>query len=71
MMINTFLHIFGWTLCVHYDEDENTGEKKNYYVVPARIPYRGFKEESYDRMYKRISKYMKEHANELYGEANL
>ena len=70
MLVNTFLQIFGWSLVVNYDENPETKEKKNYRVYPARTKYRGFSQDSYVKAYKKISKFMKENAEELEKEAN-
>lgn len=70
MLTNSFLQIFGWSICVYYDKDPETGEKRNYRVYPARTKFRGFKTESYEKAYKKISKFMRENAEELEKEAN-
>lgn len=61
---NQFLHIFGYALV--YDFDDN-GELKEVY--PARVKFRGFGEEQIEEGYKRISKYMKDNADELEKES--
>lgn len=60
--VNSMLHIFGWAI-VFEQED---GEIINVY--PARCKFRGFNEESNDKGYYKISKYMAEHADELLQE---
>ena len=61
---NQFLHIFGYALV--YDLDDN-GELRGVY--PARVKFRGFGEEQIEEGYKRISKYMKDNADELEKES--
>ena len=61
---NQFLHIFGYALV--YDFDDN-GELREVY--PARVKFRGFGEEQIEDGYKRISKYMKDNADELEKES--
>ena len=61
---NQFLHIFGYALV--YDFDDN-GELREVY--PARVKFRGFGEEQIEVGYKRISKYMKDNADELEKES--
>ena len=61
---NQFLHIFGYALV--YDFDDN-GELRGVY--PARVKFRGFGEEQIEEGYKRISKYMKDNADELEKES--
>lgn len=61
--INMILHTFGWAICLDMDED---GEIIN--VFPARVKFRGFNEESNTNGYIKISKYMKENADELLEE---
>lgn len=62
--INMILHTFGWSICLDMDED---GEIIN--VFPARVKFRGFNEESNTNGYIKISKYMKENADELLEES--
>lgn len=62
--INMILHTFGWSICLDMDED---GEIIN--VFPARVKFRGFNEESNTDGYIKISKYMKENADELLEES--
>ena len=61
---NQLLHIFGYALV--YDFDDN-GELKEVY--PARVKFRGFGEKQIEEGYKRISKYMKDNADELEKES--
>jgi hypothetical protein len=60
---NQILHAFGWAITVMQDEDKNIVG-----VVPERVSYRGFEEESIDKGYKKIALYLKENATELYKE---
>ena len=62
-LMNTTLHTFGWSIVVDLDED---GEVKEVY--PARVKFRGFSEISNEIGYKKVSKYMKENADELFKE---
>ena len=62
--INMILHTFGWAICLEMDED---GEITDVY--PVRVKFRGFNEESNTNGYIKISKYMKENADELLEEA--
>ena len=66
MLLNQFLHIFGWAIAIEYDKDINNIVE----VYPARVKYRGFGGQSVDRAYRAISKYMKENADILLKEAN-
>ena len=50
------------TICIVVDVDD---EGKSIRMYPGRCKFRGFSEESNDRGYMRISKYMVEHAEEL------
>lgn len=63
LLVNQFLHIFGWTLVVEVAED---GEVTECY--PARTKFRGFGEKSISAAYQRVSKYMADNATELYEE---
>lgn len=68
-LVNQFLHIFGWVIVYQYLDDnkyEDKTEPSNVFV--ARTSYRGFGDGAQDRGYVAISKYMKEHGEELYDE---
>ena len=70
LIINQFLHIFGWAIVVEmYDDKEGdkAGTVKTAY--PARVKFRGFGTESTSKAYEKISKYMKENAEVLEKEA--
>lgn len=62
--INTILHTFGWAICVDVD---NNGVITNAY--PARVTFRGFREESNTNGYINVSRYLKENIDELTKEA--
>lgn len=61
--VNMILHTFG--LAIVYDVED--GEITNVY--PARVKYRGFAEKNNTDGYIKISKYIKENAEELVREA--
>ena len=61
--INMILHTFG--LAIVYDMEE--GQIKDVY--PARVKYRGFDERNNSVGYLKVSKYIKENAEELVKEA--
>lgn len=61
--INTILHTFGWAIVFEMENDEVTN------VYPARIKFRGFDENTIEKGYQNISKYMKENAENLYKES--
>lgn len=62
--INTILHTFGWAIVVEFED----GEIKRTY--PARVKFRGFNEETNTNGYIKVSKYLKENAEDLEIEAN-
>ena len=62
--INMILHTFGWAIVLSVNEDGSISE-----AYPARVKYRGFNEESNTKGYINVSKYMKEHADELLEES--
>jgi hypothetical protein len=62
--INMILHTFGWAIVVNVNEDGSISE-----AYPARVKFRGFDEESNTKGYINVSKYMKEHADELLEES--
>ena len=63
--INMILHTFGWALVVNIDDE--TGEIMDAY--PARVKFRGFPEENNTEGYIKISKYLKENAEQLEKES--
>jgi ribulose bisphosphate carboxylase small subunit len=65
LFVNHFLHMFGWAIVIEYDDEKNVKD-----VYPARVKFRGFSEESENRAFKRLSKYMAEHGNELLDECD-
>ncbi len=67
MLVNTILHVFGWTLTVAVDEE--TGMVTDCF--PCRTSYRGFSEEDTTEMYKRIGVYIKEKAEQIESETHL
>lgn len=66
LLINQFLHIFGWSLVVVVDNP--TGEVVQVY--PARVKFRGFDNEDTTEAYKKISDYMASNASTLKEEAD-
>jgi len=60
LIINQFLHIFGWSIVVDVDGDE--------LMYPARVKFRGFDNKTTAEAYVKVSKYMKSKANELFEE---
>jgi len=67
LLINQFLHIFGWALVVEVDDKDIDGPVIRCY--PARVKFRGFDEESTSKAYAQISRYMKDNAEQLEKEA--
>jgi len=62
LIVNQFLHIFGWCIVVVIDDDKVKA------CFPARTKYRGFDEKSTSEAYVKISEYMSENAKELEEE---
>lgn len=62
--INQTLHIFGWAIVIELDDDENITN-----AYPARVKFRGFPEETNSEGYMKVSKYLKENADDLYNES--
>lgn len=63
-LANTLLHTFGWALVFEMNEEEIVR------VYPARVKFRGFTTDINTDGYKKVSKYLKENADELEKEAN-
>lgn len=62
--VNSFLHIFGWAICLDID-DGNIID-----VFPARTAYKGFSEDVMDNAYKNISNYMYDYGSKARYEAS-
>lgn len=63
MIINQFLHVFGWAIV--YEFDDNGDFDKAY---PARVKFRGFDNNSVSENYKKITEYMANNSEELKKE---
>ena len=61
---NLILHMFGWSIVVKQDNNIIVD------VYPARVKYRGFSEKTNTEGYKKVSKYLQEHINELVKESD-
>lgn len=64
LFVNTFLHIFGWAICVVTDAADQV-----IAVYPARTRYRGFSGESLSNAYIKLSEYIHKNHRTLLDEA--
>ena len=64
LLVNQFLHIFGFAFVGEYNDD-----KKFVRMYIARVALRGFSEESTTKAYINVSKYMKDNCDDLLKEA--
>jgi hypothetical protein len=64
--VNRILHTFGWVLVVDVDD---AGKAVRCY--PARCRYRGFGAEAESKMFKRISRWMRDNSEELVADSEL
>lgn len=64
LFVNQILHIFGWAICFNFNQDGNLQE-----VYPARVRYRGFSAIAVSQAYTKLSKFMKDNADDLYIES--
>ena len=64
LFVNTFLHIFGWAICVVTDAADQV-----IAVYPARTRYRGFSGESLSNAYVKLSEYIHKNHKALRDEA--
>jgi hypothetical protein len=62
--INMILHTFGWAIVIDVENDETIAR-----AYPARVKFRGFDEKNNDEGYQKVSKYLKENAEQLNKEA--
>ena len=63
--VNTILHLFGWAIVVYTNDN---GDIKN--VSPARVSWRGFSEESNEKGYKSVTKFLNENIEDLLKEVD-
>lgn len=61
--MNTFLHMFGWTVVVEVEDG------KVLRAFPARVQFRGFDEKSNDEGYAKVSNFLRDNIEELHKEA--
>ena len=61
--INSIPHLFGWCICVDFDNEGNVKE-----AFPARTKFRGFSEDCNDKGYANVTKYLKENIDKLVEE---
>ena len=59
-LVNTFLHIFGWTLMTQVDDDGNV-----IGGIPCRTDYRGFTTDINDEGYLKVTDWLKENIDML------
>ena len=62
--VNRLLHTFGWVIVFDLDE---TGEVEKVY--PARTRFHGFDPECESRGFRKITRWMKDNAEDLLTEA--
>ncbi len=65
LFINQILHVFGWAIVFEIDGDKLKS------VYPVRTKFRGFDNQLVAESYAKISKYIKENAEELEKEAQI
>lgn len=63
--VNTILHTFGWEIVLEVSKEEN----ELISAYPARVKFRGFAERNNSEGYKKVSKFMKENAEDLFKES--
>jgi len=61
--INQILHAFGWAITIVVEDNGSISE-----AYPARLSARGFSDESISNGYKKVAKYLKDNAENLYKE---
>jgi len=66
LFINTFLHIFGWSVVCQLDKV--TGKVTNVY--PARVKFRGFDYVDMEEAYKKVTTHMRQNAEDLEAEVS-
>ena len=54
VFVNSFLHIFGWAICIEWDETT----KKAIRIYPAKVNFTGFSEKDNEEAYKKLNDHM-------------
>ena len=68
--VNRMLHLFGWAIVCEISDNSKDGEQV-LRVYPARSRYRGFSEESEDRGFRKLSRYLRDVASQLVEDSEL
>jgi len=66
LIINQFLHIFGWAIVFEFDYINKELKLNNVY--PARVKFRGYGIKHVEENYIKVSEYMSLNAEELLKE---
>jgi hypothetical protein len=69
LLVNQFLHIFGWALVVDVEKNEEGDFVHVNECYPARTEFRGFSAKSVTAAYEKVSQYMVQNAEKLLEEA--
>lgn len=66
--VNTFLHLFGWAIVLHFDEYAEGEPARLVHVSVARTKFRGFSAEMNDKMYVKLTRHVAENAPQLLAD---
>ena len=70
LIINQFLHIFGWAITIVCDSDNDGNVTEVVEAYPARTKFRGFAPDNVTEAYRKVTKYLKTNIDQLEEEAN-
>lgn len=62
--VNRTLHLFGWSIVVCVNDDEEIEE-----VYPAKVVFRGFSEQDEEKGFRALSEHMKENIDDIVKDA--
>ncbi len=62
---NRMLHFFGWAIVFEYSEKDGAFKR----AYPARVTFRGFDHKTEDEGFEKLTKHVRDNANELMEEA--
>lgn len=65
--VNRFLHVFGWVLVWETDEDLSPSSMSAVY--PARTRFRGFSQDVEEEGFRKVTRWVREHSEDLLIEA--
>lgn len=71
LLMNQFLHIFGWAIALDVVPDNQKEVEMVLRAFPARCKFRGFKKDTAETAYSRVTKFMQDNIKDLIKEVKI